>query len=109
MKEGTKITVIVFFLISLGAVMVYSTSAIYASTKYNDYLYFFKRNLMWTFLSLIGLFAGYFISYRILGKCSICIFLLAFCSLFLVFTPLGVEAGGAGSIFIYLLSSLQKL
>jgi len=43
MREGTKITIIVFFLISLGVVMVYSTSAIYASTKYNDYLYFLKR------------------------------------------------------------------
>ncbi|MBN1521621.1 MAG: putative lipid II flippase FtsW [Candidatus Aureabacteria bacterium] len=95
MRESTKIVIIVFCLVAIGVVMIYSTSAIYASTRYQDYLYFFKRSLIWILLSVAGFFVGYFISYKWMGKCSFFVFLFAMGLLFLVFTPFGVEAGGA--------------
>jgi cell division protein FtsW len=95
MKESTKIAIIVFSLLCLGLVMVYSTSAIYANEKYNDSMYFFKKCVVFTLLSLLGLMIGYYLNYRILGKLSPYIFMLTFISLFLVFTPLGLSAGGA--------------
>lgn len=96
MKEShTKIIIIVFMLICTGMIMIYSTSAIYASQKYQDYLYIFKKSLMWISLSIMAFIGGYVINYRTLGKCSLFFFILAIASLFLIFTPLGYEAGGA--------------
>ncbi|MCK5706958.1 MAG: putative lipid II flippase FtsW [Candidatus Aureabacteria bacterium] len=95
LRENTILIILVFALIGFGMVMIYSTSAIYASKRYNDYLFFFKKSVIFSFISLIGLAVGFFINYRFLGRLSLTLFILSFIALFLVFTPFGVEAGGA--------------
>src|SRR3970040_2134575 len=39
-------------LVVIGVVMVYSSSGFMAQNKYNDQLYFFKKQLMWLLLAL---------------------------------------------------------
>ena len=95
MAVRIKLFFIVLMLVAFGIVMIYNTSAFYAYYKYGDYLYFFRKSLIWTFISLFGFVFGYYIRPKFLKKISFYIFILSFILLLLVFTPIGISAGGA--------------
>lgn len=46
----------VLMLLSVGLVMVFSSSEYVTMVRYGDSFYFFKRQLLWAFLGLIGMF-----------------------------------------------------
>ncbi len=52
-------------LLGLGMVMVFSSSAVFASHKYSSHFFFFKRNLIYGAIGLVALFAGWKIDYGI--------------------------------------------
>ena len=87
---------ILFFLLGIGAVMIFSTSAIYADQKYGDSLFFLKRHLAWIGLGLLGMFLAWRIDYHVLRKYSKFLILVSIGLLCLVYFPgIGRSAGGA--------------
>lgn len=86
-KTRISLLMIVFTLIVIGIVMVYSSTAIYAWQKYSDSAYFLKRHLLFIFVGV--LFAALVMSfdYRILSKYAKIIVLLSLFSLVLLQIP----------------------
>lgn len=52
-------------LVGLGVVMVYSSSAVYAASKYGDGMHFLKRHVLYAILGLSALYAGWRIDYHL--------------------------------------------
>ena len=50
-------------LLGLGMVLVFSSSAVYASHKYHSHFFFLKRNLIYGLIGLVGLYVGWKIDY----------------------------------------------
>lgn len=87
--------VIVFFL-GLGLVQVYSSSYIFATESYGDGVYFFQRQLFFSFLGFLSLCVCSFIPWRWIEKGVLWIGLLTAFLLLLTFVPLtSVKVGGA--------------
>lgn len=87
---------VTLFLISVGLVMIYSTSAILAQERFGDATYFLKRELLWIAFGMVALYVGYRLPYPIWGKGATWILLLAFLLLVLVLIPsIGHQVGGA--------------
>ncbi|HEY5676216.1 MAG TPA: FtsW/RodA/SpoVE family cell cycle protein, partial [Myxococcales bacterium] len=86
----------VLLLLSLGVVMVYSASAVYASARLGDGLWFFKRQALGAALGLAALLATLKLGYRRLEALAVPLVLLALLLLALLHVPaLGHAAGGA--------------
>ena len=87
---------VMIFLICFGLVMLYSSSSYEAMAKFDDGMYYFKRQAM---ISAGSMFVMLFVSrinYRIYAKYSMALFWLAMFLMSLVyFTPLGIEVYGA--------------
>ncbi len=76
--------------------MIYSTSAIYASEKFNDSYFFLKRQLFWLALGLLAFFLFSKIPYTSFRQLKWGILGLSLLSLVAVFLPyIGKSAGGA--------------
>lgn len=87
---------ILLLLLGIGAVMIYSTSAIYAEDKYQDNLFFLKRHLTMVVVGLVGMLWVWRIDYHLLRKYSKLFLLLSMGLLGATFmTGLGHRAGGA--------------
>ncbi len=87
---------LVFLLVMFGLVMLASASSEIGKIKFNDSYYFLKHQLINGFLvGLVGFFLAWKLSYQYLKKFALVIFLASLALLALVFTPLGVSAGGA--------------
>lgn len=87
---------IVFFLLGIGTIMIFSTSAIYADQKYGDSLFFLKRHLAWIGLGLLGMFLAWCTDYHVLRKYSKLLISVSIGLLCLVYFPgIGRSAGGA--------------
>ena len=83
-------------LVVFGLVMLASASSNLAKNQFNDSLYYLKHQAIYGLsLGIIGFFLGAKIHYDIYRKIAIPLLLLAIGGLFLIFTPLGFEAGGA--------------
>ena len=92
----TSIFLVIAILLAIGAIMVYSSSAIYAYENIGDSLFFFKRHVL--FMALGAAAALFFMSfdYRRLRVYSRHIALLVILLLMVVLVPfLGSEVGGA--------------
>ena len=86
----------VLLLTMFGVVMVYSASAVYASARLGDGLWFFKRQLLGAALGLAALFFAMKLGYRRLEKFAVPLVLLSLALLVLVQIPgIGHAAGGA--------------
>ncbi len=86
----------VLALLSFGVVMVYSASAVYASARLGDGLWFFKRQAAAAVVGLIALLVTLKIGYRRLEPFAVPLALIALAMLVLVHAPgLGHAAGGA--------------
>ena len=85
-----------FFFMGLGLVQVYSSSYIFAIESYGDGLYFFKRQLIFSFIGILGLFVTLYIPWKYWERWGFLLFIAAFVGLLLTFVPsLGVKVGGA--------------
>ncbi len=83
-------------LFGIGLVQVYSSSYIFATESYGDGLYFFKRQLIFTFLAGIVLLATTQIPMEIFRRWSWLVWPAAFVLLCATFIPhVGVRVGGA--------------
>lgn len=86
---------ILIFLICFGLVMLYSTSSYTALVNYNDSMYYFKRQLIFCIVGLVGVYIVSKIDYHIYIKFARPLFWVSLFLMFLVQTPLGVTVNGA--------------
>ncbi len=98
--ERINLFLITCLLISVGIIMIYSSSAIYAHEIYGDRLYFLKRHLLYLVMGFVAMIASLAFPYTILRRLAKpilggSIFLLAL----VLFSPLGKESGGANRWF----------
>lgn len=82
-------------LICFGLVMLFSTSAYSALVKYGDSMHYFKRQLIFTLLGLVGMYVVSKIPYRWYYKRAKFFYFLSIFLMALVQTPLGKEVNGA--------------
>lgn len=95
-KERLVLTFIVFALVGMGIVMIYSTSAIYASEKFNDSYYFLKRQIFWVAIGILIFYAASRIPFPLFRQFKWPILIFSLLLLICVFVPLlGKSAGGA--------------
>lgn len=97
MKGTTNsIFLIIAILVSIGVVMIYSTSAIYAYEKMGDSLYFLKRHLIYLIIGLCMMLVMMGIDINTLKKMSKPVMVLSVAVLVLVLIPhIGSQAAGA--------------
>jgi cell division protein FtsW len=95
--HGAKpILLITFVLVTVGLIMVYSTSAIFAQDKLGDQYYFVSRQFAWAGLGMIAMAIASFVPLEHLKRFSkpfviLTIFILAV----VLFPQIGVKVGGA--------------
>lgn len=95
-KEAKILFFAVYILVSLGVVMTYSASAIYAEEVFKSPSYFLKRHILYTVIGTVLLFLAAGLDPYFLKEHTWEILTLSFSLLVLVLIPfLGHEAGGA--------------
>ncbi len=83
-------------LFGIGLVQVYSSSYIFATESYSDGLYFFKRQLVFTFISILVLIATSQIPFHRIRQYAWLTWPISFILLCATFIPhVGVRVGGA--------------
>lgn len=83
-------------LFGIGLMQVYSSSYVFATETYGDGFYFFKRQLMFTGVAAVVLFAITQIPFSLFKKWSWALWPLAFVMILALFIPgIGVRVGGA--------------
>lgn len=89
---------VIFMLLIIGLVMVYSSSNIWADYKYADPFFFLKRQLIFAGVGIIAMFFIINIPYHIWKKYAKVILLICFILLLIVKIPgIGIVRGGAQS------------
>jgi len=95
-QQRTLLFFIIVVLLSIGIVMIYSTSAIYAQEKYGDSYYYLKRQALWIVLGLAAFAIAVNTDYHSIRRYSHAFLFMSIALLGLVFTPgIGRTAGGA--------------
>lgn len=90
------IVIAVTFLISIGTLMVYSTSSVFALEKFGNPNYFLKRHVVYLSIGLVFMIALMKINYVYLRKIVYPAYLLGILMLILVLIPgIGKEVSGA--------------
>jgi len=88
--------IVTLLLMAIGVMMVYSSSAIFAQERYQDSLYFLKRNVVFATTGLILMFITTRINYQIYYKLTYPLLIGTLFLMLLTFIPgLGHRAGGA--------------
>ncbi len=88
--------VVTVLLLGLGLLMVFSASYVMAGEQLGDQYYYLRRQALWAFLGLIGLFVFFKIDYKRLRKLSPAMVLVSFILLTMVYVPgLGLEINEA--------------
>ena len=88
--------VVTLLLVGVGIIMVYSSSAIFAESKFGDSFYFFKKMLLFSTLGFGALFLALRIPFeKWIAWTYPILFFALFLMTFVVFSHLGVSAGGA--------------
>lgn len=86
---------VLIFLICFGLVMLYSTSSYDAQVNMGDAAYYFKRQIAFSGVSLIGMYFVTKVDYHIYAKYAKVLYILSLILMALVKTPLGLERNGA--------------
>ncbi|MFZ3122563.1 MAG: putative lipid II flippase FtsW [Thermodesulfovibrionales bacterium] len=90
---------ITFFLLGLGALMIYSSTAVVTPSmakKDVTQFFYFKRHLFTMLLGFAAMFAAYRLRPETLNKTALPLLIFSFLLLVLVFVPgMGISAGGA--------------
>jgi cell division protein FtsW len=90
------ILIVVFLLLGIGVVQVYSTSYIYATEVRGDGLFFFRRQLAFVGLGIITLLTAAMLPWSIWRRLGVGLWAIAGLGVLATFIPgLGVSAGGA--------------
>lgn len=90
-----SVLIVVVFLLGFGLVMLYSSSYYSASLKFNDPTWYLKKQIVATALGIIAMIFVTFLDYNIYKKFTWIIYGGSVLSIFMVLTPLGIEANGA--------------
>ncbi len=94
--ERSMLLVVVLALMSVGVVMIYSTSAVFAQEKFNNHYFFLHKQLMWMCIGLAGFLAMLRLDYHLLAKWKYWLLPLALMLLVAALLPhVGRSAGGA--------------
>lgn len=89
---------VIFALLIIGVIMVYSSSNIWAEYKYADRLFFLKRQFLFAFVGVVAMLFVMNIPYHIWRKYAKIILLICFLLLLIVKIPgVGIVRGGAQS------------
>ncbi|WP_246049978.1 stage V sporulation protein E [Aquibacillus sediminis] len=92
------LTIAILSLLAIGAIMVYSASAIWADYKFNDSFYFAKRQLLFAGVGIVCMFFIMNIPYLTWQKYAKPILIICFILLIAVLIPgIGMVRGGARS------------
>jgi len=95
-KDGRTSLVVVFALISLGLVMTYSASAVFAEQRLGQASYYFWRQIIFSVLGFLTLLSCLFLNPMLVRRYSRWYLVIAVFLLSLVFLPLiGAPSGGA--------------
>ena len=95
-----KIVILTLIIMIFGLVSVYSSSHIWALYKYDDALYYVKRQVIFACLGLFAMYVTSRIDYHLYKKYHKVILIFCFVLLILVLIPgLGVVRGGSRSWF----------
>lgn len=95
-QESRSIVVIMFLLIAVGVIMIYSASSVFADQLFGSPSYFLRRQLFYVILGLMAFAVSFYSNPEFLRRHSKSAVIFAFFLLFLVFIPgLGHSAGGA--------------
>lgn len=86
---------VVIFLLCFGLVVLYSTSSYSAQVKFQDGMYYFKRQAIISAASLGGMLLVAKIDYHKYARFAKLLYFVAMVLMLLVLTPLGIEAYGA--------------
>jgi cell division protein FtsW len=93
---SSNLLLVLFALYGIGLVQVYSSSYIFAVDIYNDGLFFFKRQFLFSIISIFCLFVVAGLPYHWIRKWGWVTWIVAFGLLILTFVPgIGVHVGGA--------------
>lgn len=92
--DYTLLTV-VFFLLCIGLVMLFSVSSYDANLTFGDSTYYLKNQLKNTLFGIVMMFVVMSIDYHRLDKLSLIAYFASVVLIALVLTPLGYEANGA--------------
>ncbi len=96
MRFDRGILLVLFALFGIGLVQVYSSSYIFATEAHADGLFFIKRQLVFTFISVCALFIFAHIDMRAIMRFSLAFWLFAAILVALTYMPgVGVTRGGA--------------
>ena len=95
MKDRNILFYTALALTSIGVIMVFSATGIYADTEFQSSFFFLKKELVWLSIGLTCMFLGYQVNLKLLWKNAPFLFALAFVLVCLTHTPLGVRIGGA--------------
>ncbi len=97
-KPDYTLLTIILLLLLIGIIMVLSSSYVWAEYKYNDKLYFLKRQLLFAGAGIAAMFTTMNIPYGTWRKYAKGILFACFCLLLLVLIPgVGMTRGGAQS------------
>jgi cell division protein FtsW len=95
-RTDAILLIVTLMLVTLGLVMVYSTSAVVAHERYHDSFYFLKRQLGWASLGCLAMWVAWHVPYRVQRRLVPPLVGCVLIALLLVFVPgLGKEVGGA--------------
>jgi len=95
-KPDIILPIVTLLLVTIGTVMIYSSSSIIASEKFLDEYYFLKRHILFVFLGLAAMVILSKFPYHYWKKFAYAGVLLSIILLSLLFVPgWGVKAGGA--------------
>ena len=87
---------VIFFLIGLGVVQVYSSSYVFAIESYGDGQFFFQRQLLFAVLGVVMLLAMSFVPTEWIEKYGVSLWLLAVLMLSFTYLPgVSIKVGGA--------------
>lgn len=96
MQLDRRLLLVIFALLGIGLVQVYSSSFIFAIESRGDGLYFFKRQLAYSFIAVAVLLGTAQIPFRWLEKFGWLLWPLSAAAIVLTMMPgFGVKAGGA--------------
>lgn len=110
MGHNTRVNLFIttVILISIGIVMIYSASSIYATERYNDSFFFLKRHISFLLIGISLAFLAMSIDYRKLRKWSKSLLIFSLFLLVLVLIPgIGREVFGAQRWFRFKFISFQ--
>ena len=106
--KSKRVVILVMTIVFIGLMMVYSASNIWAGYKFNDSLYYIKRQALFAVIGIIAMFIFSKIDYHIYQKHANKILIFCFILMILVLIPgLGSVRGGSRSWFNLGIISLQ--